>query len=68
MKEIHLLKEELLEPQRVKSSGVKASTYIYPEVENNEKDPNVKVVDHVIISKYMNIFAKSYDNSFNSKI
>ena len=35
-------------------------TYFDINKENNEKDPEFKVGDHVRISKYKNIFAKVY--------
>ena len=37
---------------------VKKSTYIYFDVEKNDKDPKYKGVDHVRISKYKNNFTK----------
>ena len=37
---------------------VNSSTFMELEVENNDKDPKLKVYDHVRISKYQNIFAK----------
>ena len=39
---------------------VETSTYIYFKVKNNDKDPKFEVVDYMRISKYKNIFAKSY--------
>ena len=44
----------------MKHIDVNACTYIEFKVENNIKDPNFEVDDHVRISKYRNIFAKSY--------
>ena len=38
----------------------------YKEV--NDKDPKVKVGDHVRISKYKNIFAKSYTPNWSEEI
>ena len=39
---------------------VKDNTYINVEKETNDKNPKFKVGDHVRISMYKNIFAKSY--------
>ena len=41
-----------------KPIGVRDNTYINIDKEVNNKDPKFKVGDHVIISKYKNIFAK----------
>ena len=43
---------------KVKPVDVKDNTYIDFEKEVNNKDPKLKVGDHVKISKYKNIFAK----------
>ena len=42
----------------MKAVNVKLSIYIDLSVENNEKDPEFKVSNHVRISKYKNVFAK----------
>ena len=42
----------------MKPVDVKSSSYIDVDKKNNEKDPKFKVVVHVRISKYKNIFAK----------
>ena len=39
---------------------VKDNTHIAFKQEVNDKDPKIKVGDHVIISKHKNIFAKGY--------
>ena len=44
---------------KMKPVNVKSSSYIDFVIETN-KDPKFKVDDHVIISKYKNIFAKDY--------
>ena len=44
----------------MKPAGVNFSTSFDSGIENNEKDLKFKVADHVIISKYKNIFAKGY--------
>ena len=43
---------------KIKPIDVKDNTYIDFEEEVNDKDPKLKVCDHVRISKYKNIFAK----------
>ena len=45
---------------KMKPVDVKDNTYIDSEKEVNDKDPKLKVVDHVRISKYKNIFPKEY--------
>ena len=45
---------------RIKPIDVKSSSYIDFDVENNNKDPKIKVCDHVRTSKHRNIFAKVY--------
>ena len=45
---------------KVKPVDVNSSTYIYFGIKNNEKYPKFKVVDHVRISKFNNIFATGY--------
>ena len=44
----------------IKLKPVKSSTYLDSGIENNDKDPKFEVGDHVRISKYKNIFGKSY--------
>ena len=44
----------------MKPVDVKDNTYINTSNEINDKDPKLKVGDHVRISKYKNIFAKGY--------
>ena len=44
----------------MKPIDVKDNTYIDSVKAVNDKDPKLKVVDHVRISKYKNIFAKGY--------
>ena len=44
----------------MKPSHVLTSTYIDFDVENNDINPKFKVGDHIKISKYKNIFVKSY--------
>ena len=45
---------------KMKPVDFKDNTYIDFNKEVNDKDPKFKVDDHVIISKYKNIFAKGY--------
>ena len=46
----------------MKMKPIEATSNSYAEYNenSNEKDPKFKVVDHVRISKYKNIFAKGY--------
>ena len=45
---------------KMKPVDVKSKTYINFNKENHYKDPKFKVSDYMRISKYKNIFAKSY--------
>ena len=45
---------------KMKLVDVKSNTHIDFNKENNKEDPKFEVGDHVRISKYKNIFAKSY--------
>ena len=51
----------------MKSIDVKLSTFIDFNVKSNDKDPKFKVGYHVGISKYKNIFAKSYTSNRSEK-
>ena len=45
---------------KMKLVDVKSNTHIDFNKENNKEDPKFEGGDHVRISKYKNIFAKSY--------
>ena len=45
---------------KMKRADVKSGIYVNIGIENNDKDPKIEVADHVIVSKYKNIFAKCY--------
>ena len=45
---------------RMKPADVKSSIYIDFDKKNNKEGSKFKVSDHVIISKYKNIFVKGY--------
>ena len=45
---------------KMKLVDVKSNTHIDFNKENNKEEPKFEVGDHVRISKYKNIFAKSY--------
>ena len=45
---------------KMKLVDVKSNTHIDFNKENNKEDPKFEVGDHVRISKYKSIFAKSY--------
>ena len=52
----------------MKPIDVQNNTYINIGKEVNDKDPKFKVGDHVIISKYKNIFAKGYTPNWSEEI
>ena len=45
---------------KIKPVDVTSDSYAEYNEDSNKKDPKFKVVDHVKISKYKNIFAKGY--------
>ena len=45
---------------KMETIDVKDKTYVDSRKEVNDKDPKIKVGDHVRISNYKNIFAKEY--------
>ena len=47
---------------------VKSDSFAEYNEESNEKDPKFKVVDHVRISKYENIFAKGYSPNWSEEV
>ena len=53
---------------KMKPIDVKDNTYIDIVKEFNYKDPKFKVGDQVRISKYKNIFAKSYTRNWSEEI
>ena len=53
---------------KMKPIDVKDNTYINTSKEINNKDPKVKVGDHVRISKYKNIFAKGYMPNWSEEV
>ena len=52
---------------KMKPVDVKDNTYIDFEKEVNDKDPKIKVGDHVRISKYKNISAKGYTANWSEE-
>ena len=46
---------------KMKLADVKANTYIKPRKYINDKDHKFKFDDHVMVSKYKNIFVNGYD-------
>ena len=52
----------------MKPTDVRDNTYINIDQEVNDKDPKFKVGDHVIISKFKNIFAKGYTPNWYEEI
>ena len=53
---------------KMKPIDVKNNTYINIGKEDNDKDPKFKVSDYVRISKYNNIFTKSYTPNWSEEI
>ena len=53
---------------KMKPIDVKDNTYIAFGKEVNDDDPKCKVGDHVRISKYKNIFAKSYTPNWSEEV
>ena len=53
---------------KMKPVDVKLSIHIDFNKENNEKDLKFKIGDHVRISKYKNIFAKSYTSNCSEDV
>ena len=53
---------------KTKPVDVKHNTYIDFKKEVNDKDPKLKVGDHVRISKYKNVFAKGYTPNWSEEI
>ena len=53
---------------KMKPADVKDNTYINTGKEINNKDCKFKVGDHVIISKYKNIFAKGYMPNWSEEV
>ena len=53
---------------KMKPIDVKDSAYINIDKEVNNNDPKFKVGDHVRISKYKNIFAKSYTPNWSEEV
>ena len=47
---------------------VKSNTYINSSKEINDKDPKSKIGDIVRISKYKNIFSKSYVTNWSEEV
>ena len=53
---------------KMKPIDVKSDSFAEYNEESNEKDPKLKVNDHVRISKYKNIFAKGYAPNWSEEI
>ena len=52
----------------MKPIDVKSDSFAEYNEESNEKDPKFKIIDHVRISKYKNIFAKVYAPNWSKEI
>ena len=53
---------------KMKPIDLKSSTYIDSSKEINDEDPKFKIVDIIRISKFKNIFAKSYVPNWSDEI
>ena len=53
---------------KMKPIDVKSNTYINSSKEINNKDPKFKIDNTVRISKYQNIFAKSYAPNWSEEV
>ena len=53
---------------KMKPVGVKSNTYIDSSKEINDKDAELKISDIVRISKYKNIFGKSYTPNWSEEV
>ena len=53
---------------KMKPADVKNNTYIDFEKEVNDKDPKLKIGDHVRFSKYKNIFTKGYMPNWSEEV
>ena len=53
---------------KIKSVGVKSSTYIDFNKKSNKRNPKFEISDHVRISKYENIFTKGYAPNWSGKV
>ena len=53
---------------KMKLVDVKDNTYIDFKKKVNDKDPKLKVGDHVRISKYKSIFAKGYTPNWSEEV
>ena len=53
---------------QMKPVDVKNNTYIDFEKEVDDKDPKLKIGDHVRLSKYKNIFAKGYTPNWPEEV
>ena len=52
----------------MKPIDVNSSVYIDFNKENNKEGPKSKVIDHVRISKFKNIFAKDYASNWSEEV
>ena len=53
---------------KMKPIDVTSDSYAEYNEDSNEKDPKLKVGDHVWISKYKNIFAKGYSQNWSEEV
>ena len=53
---------------KMKPADVGDDSFAEYNEKSNEKDPKIKVGDHVRISKFINVFAKSYTPNWSEEI
>ena len=52
----------------MKPIDLKSNSFVEYNEESNEKDPKLKIGDHVRISNYKNTFAKGYTPNWSEKV
>ena len=68
MNQINTIMHNIYSTIRMKPVDVKSNTYIDSSREINDKGPKSKLGDFVRISKYQNIFAKSYTPNLSEEV
>ena len=53
---------------KMKPIDLKSNSFVEYNEESNEKDPKLKIGDHVRISNYKNTFAKGYTPNWSEKV
>ena len=63
---MHIIEQSKWSP--LKPANIRPSMYINFDKENNKEGPKFKVGHHVRISKYKNIFLKSYIPNWSEEV